>query len=192
MNNFFRSVSVSVSLLSTFILAPAVIGADVVSLQGASGNEQAIWNLEHTYWTYVQANDLVAYLNLWDESFLGWPATNSAPVSKDHITDWITSRTGRGLTFRTGEFRPAGIRVNGDLASVCYWITYQWVGKDGSGPEFSLRVTHAWKRTGTSWHIISGMSMLVPEPAKSNAPNQSSEPTPASVTRPAVQESRPR
>ena len=182
MNNFLRSVCVSVSLLGIFSLAPVAIGADVVISPGASADEQAIWNLEHTYWSYVQDNDLAAYLSLWHESFLGWPSVSSAPVDKDHITDWITSQTGRGLTFRTGEFRPAGIRVTGDLASVCYWITYRWVGKDGSGPAYTLRITHAWKRTGTGWRIISGMSMLDPERANSNAPNQSPDPTPASVT----------
>ena len=173
-------------------LAPVAIGADVVIPSGASADEQAIWNLEHTYWSYVQDNNLAAYLNLWDESFLGWPSSNSAPVGKDNITDWITSRTGRGFTFKKGEFRPAGIRVTGDLASVCYWISYRWVGKDENGSEYTLRVTHAWKRIGTGWRIISGMSMLVPEQPKLNAPNQSSEPTPASATPPAGQEWRPR
>jgi len=192
MNNFLRSVCISVSLLGLLSLAPFAFAADVVIPSGASGDEQAIWNLEHSYFSYVQANDLAAYLNLWHERFLGWPSGSSAPVGKDHITDWITTQTGKGLTFRTGEFRPAGIRVTGDLASVCYWITFRWVDKVGSGPEYTLRITHFWKRTDTGWRIISGMSMLDPEREKLNAPNQSSEPTPASVTPPAVQESRPR
>ena len=110
---FSRSVIIKAILLGLFFLAPMAIGADGVSPKGAAGDEQAIWNLEHAYWSYVQDNDLAAYLNLWHESFLGWPSTNLAPVGKEHITDWITSRTGKGLTFRTGEFRPAVIRVTG-------------------------------------------------------------------------------
>jgi len=182
MSDFLRSVCVSVSLLGLFSFGPVAVGADVGIPSGASADEQAIWNLEHTYWSHVQDNNLAAYLNLWHESFLGWPSSSPAPVGKDHITDWITSQTGRGLTFRKGEFRPAGIRVTGDLASVCYWISYQWVGKDGRGPAYTLRITHAWKRTVAGWRIISGMSMLDPERPKLNAPDQSSYPIPSSET----------
>ena len=136
----------------------------MVSLRGttqtqASENEQTLWNLEHTYWNYVQDNDLPGYLGLWHKDFLGWPSVNAAPVHKDHITDWITAQTSKGLAFKIVEFKPAAIQVNDDVAVTCYWITYKWLDKDGNGAAHTLRITHTLLRDRKDWHIIGGMSM---------------------------------
>jgi len=138
------------------IVLPLFLAAFLlVSLQGtaqaqASENEQTLWKLEHAYWDYVQHNDLPAYLGLWHKDFLGWPSVSAAPVHKDHITDWITTQTGKGLTFKSVEFKPAAIQVNGDVAVTCYWITYKWLDKDGNGATRTLRVTHTLLRDGMS------------------------------------------
>ncbi len=112
--------------------ASAISSAETTQAQAsdqASNTEQAVWKLEHAYWDYVRDNNLSAYLNLWHKDFLGWPRFNAAPVGKDHITDWITSQTAKGLTFKSMEFKPARIQVTGDIAVACYWITYEWMDK---------------------------------------------------------------
>src|SRR5438132_3044706 len=91
-----------------------------------------------------------------------WPSVSAAPVRKDHITDWITSQTSKGLAFKTGEFKPAAIQVTEDVAVACYWITFKWLDKDGNGAANTIRITHVWLRTGNDWRIKGGMSM--PEP----------------------------
>src|SRR5437868_2128261 len=83
----------------------------------ASGDEQTLWGLERAYWRYVEDNDWAAYSDLWHKDFLGWPSVSSAPVRQDHITDWITSQTARGLAFKTVEFKTAAIQITGDVAS---------------------------------------------------------------------------
>ena len=128
-----------------------------------SGDEGTLWNLERAYWHYVEKNDLAAYSDLWHKNFLGWPSVSTAPVRKDHITDWITSQTSKGLAFKTVEFKPAAIHVTGDVALSCYWITFRWTEKDGSGAAQTLRITHSWLRSGKDWRIIGGMSMPEPE-----------------------------
>jgi len=135
-----------------------------VSLHGTtqaqvSEDEQTLWKLEHTYWSYVQDNDLTAYSGLWNKAFVGWPSVNSSPVHKDHITDWITVQASKGLTFKTVEFKPAAIQVTGDIAVTYYWITFKWINKDGDGATHTLRVTHTLLKDGKDWHIIGGMSM---------------------------------
>jgi ketosteroid isomerase-like protein len=129
-----------------------------------SADEQALWALERAYWQYVEKNDLAAYSNLWHQDFLGWPSVSSAPVRKDHITDWITSKTSKGLRFKIDEFRPAAIQVTGGVAFTCYWISFKWMDKETYGAAHTLRITHAWLRSGKHWRIIGGMSM--PEPEK--------------------------
>jgi ketosteroid isomerase-like protein len=139
--------------------------AEVTSSQ-ASADEQTLWNLERAYWRYVENNDLAAYSDLWHKDFLGWPSISAAPVRKDHITDWIASQTSKGLAFKAGEFKPAGIQLTEDVAFACYWITFRWVDKDGNGAAHTLRITHAWLKTGNDWRIIGGMSMPEPEATK--------------------------
>jgi len=146
-----------------------VLACVVATVQAAlsadeASDEQRLWDLEHAYWRYVESTDLAAYLDLWHQDFVGWPSISSAPVHKGHITDWITSQTSKGLVFKTGEFKPAALKVTGDVAFVCYWITFSWLDKEGKAAAHTLRITHAWIRSGTNWCIIGGMSM--PEPGK--------------------------
>ena len=151
---------------------PAISSGETIQSQASdqvSNNEQTLWNLEHAYWSYVQDNNLAAYLGLWHKDFLGWPAQNAAPAGKDHITDWITSQTAKGLAFKSIEFKPARTQITGDLAVVCYWITFTWLDKDGKGDAHTLRITHTWLKDGKDWRIIGGMSM--PEPAPPRGTN---------------------
>lgn len=128
-----------------------------------SNDEQTLWNLEHDYWRYVQNNDLPSYTSLWHKNFLGWPGVSATPVHKDHITDWITSQTSKGLAFHLVALKPASIQVTGDVALTYYWLTAQWQAKDGTGESRTTRVTHTWVRNGKDWLIIGGMS--APEPS---------------------------
>ena len=162
----YRMMLVPVCLLA---VASAISSGQTVQSQlsnQVSSTEQTIWKLEHAYWEYVQQNDLTAYLGLWHKDFLGWPAQNAAPAGKDHITDWITSQTAKGLAVKSVEFKPARIQVTGDLAVVCYWITFKWLDKDGKGDAHTLRITHMWLKDGKDWRIIGGMSMPEPAPQK--------------------------
>jgi Domain of unknown function (DUF4440) len=132
----------------------------------APTDEQALWNLERAYWRYVEDNDLVSYKQLWHDNFLGWPSVSSAPTRKDHITDWITSQTNNGLVFKTLDFKPAALQLTGNLASVYYWITFQWLDKQDKGTAHTIRIAHTWIKTGSNWRIIAGMSMPEPEGAR--------------------------
>jgi ketosteroid isomerase-like protein len=152
-----------------FAMACLLGGAVAMSSAGtahaqASQTEQALWKLEHSYWRYVQDNDLPAYLGLWNSDLLAWPSANAAPVHKDHITDWITMQTSKGLTLRATDFKTGEIQVIGNVAVAAYWVTYKWVDKDGAGAAHTVRVTHTWIGDGKAWHLVGGMSM--PEPQK--------------------------
>jgi len=150
-------------ILGLLIIAQITVSSEMLAASEASSDEQTLWDLEHAYWHYVEKNDLVAYSDLWHKDFLGWPSVSAAPVRKDHITDWITSQSGKGLVFKIGEFKPAEIQVTGNVAVVYYWITFKWLDKDGGGAAHTLRITHTWFRSGKDWGIIGGMSMPAPE-----------------------------
>jgi hypothetical protein len=82
----------------SFLLAVTMTGAVIAS---PARTEEQIWNLEKSYWEYVKANDLQKYRALWHADFVGWPFVNAAPVQKDHITDWITNNTSKGLKLQS-------------------------------------------------------------------------------------------
>jgi ketosteroid isomerase-like protein len=142
------------------------VSAQQTSTSKTSESEKTLWELERSYWHYVETNDLPAYLNLWNQDFVGWPSVSDVPVRKKNITEWITSQTGKGLVFHPVRFEPAAIQVSGDVAVTYYWETFKWVSKDGRGSERTLRVTHTWRHDGKRWEIIAGMSMPEAEKQK--------------------------
>jgi hypothetical protein len=79
------------TILVLLALATAGFAADLAK------DEAQICHLEKAYWEYVKANDLENYRALWHENFVGWPLVNEAPDQKDHIIDWITNSTAKGL-----------------------------------------------------------------------------------------------
>ena len=136
------------------------VAVSAAAFAEGSDNEQAqIWNLEKAYWEYVKANDLEKYRALWHENFLGWPFVSPTPVRKDHITNWITSNTSKGITLQSYSMEQLAIQVTGDIAMDYYRIRATWA--NGAGAEVKtdrLRITHTWIRTHGTWQIIGGMS----------------------------------
>ena len=125
----------------------------------SASTKQTLWKLETAYWRYVQNDDLKSYLGLWDQYFLGWPSVSPTPVHRDAITNWITAQTSQGCALKSFEIKPAYTQVSGDIAVTCYWVTYAWLDGDGKGETLRSRILHTWRRSGTDWLIISGMSM---------------------------------
>lgn len=154
-------------IMTLFFLAISLIPAAPRTAAQAPNAEQTLWGLEHDYFRYVEANNLSAYSSLWHKGFLGWPSVSPTPVHKEHITDWITSETSQGLSFKLVHFEPAAIQVTGDIGVTCYWATYKFIDKEGNGEQRVTRITHTWLKEGKTWHIIGGMSM--PESAQAAA-----------------------
>jgi ketosteroid isomerase-like protein len=127
--------------------------------QNSAKDQTQIWELEKAYWEYVKANDLEKYRALWHENFVGWPFVSTAPVRKDHITDWITSNTSKGIKLQSYSIEQLAIQVTGDIAINYYRINATWA--DSTRPEGRtdrLRITHTLIRTHGTWQIIGGMS----------------------------------
>lgn len=159
---FAPSIVLALCLITLSVAAPVVSALPAQT----SDTEKTIWDLEHSYWRYVEANDLASYRNLWHADFLGWPSVSAVPLHKDHITDWITSQTSAGRSFKLVAFKSAAIQSSTTTVVVCYWTTYKWTDKSGKGDERAVRVTHTWMKNGKDWQIIGGMSM----PETSTAP----------------------
>jgi ketosteroid isomerase-like protein len=130
--------------------------------QSATNYEAQVWNLEKAYWEYVKANELEKYRTLWHEDFLGWPLVSPSPIGKEHITDWITANTAKGLKLRSYTIEQLAIHVTGDVAINHYRIKTNWATNETAKVQTdALRITHTWIRTHGTWQIIGGMSAPV-------------------------------
>jgi ketosteroid isomerase-like protein len=138
------------------LLAAAILAQD------SAPDGAQVWNLEKAYWEYVKTNDLEKYRALWHEDFLGWPFVSSAPVRKDHITDWITANTSKGVKLQSYSIEQLAIQVTGDVAINHYRIKADWATSEGvEVRKDTLRITHTWIRTQGTWQILGGMSAPV-------------------------------
>jgi ketosteroid isomerase-like protein len=150
-----RAMLKTISILLALICATQLIASP-------ARTEAQIWNLEKAYWEYVKANDLEKYRALWHEDFVGWPLISSAPVRKDHITDWITANTSKGVKLQSFSIEQLAIRVTGDVAINHYRIKMAWTGPQPTDARTdTLRITHTWIRTHDTFQIIGGMSAPV-------------------------------
>ena len=110
----------------------------------------------------MKANDLDKYRALWHENFLGWPFVNPAPVRKDHITDWITANTSKGISLHSYSIEQLAIQGTGDIATNYYRINFTWANSAGTEVRTDrMRITHTWIRTHGTWQIVGGMSSPV-------------------------------
>jgi ketosteroid isomerase-like protein len=136
--------------------------AFVTTAPSATGDEEAVWQLEHSYWEYVKALDVNGYKSLWHEDFVGWPSTASMPMRKDHITDWLEEDRAAQDALRCYKLEPAGFTSVGDVAVTHYHLTEHWVDKSDEAKPRTIKVTHTWLRTKGTWRIIGGMAAVVP------------------------------
>jgi ketosteroid isomerase-like protein len=133
--------------------------ASAAFAQDLAKDEAQVWQLETAYWEYVKANDLDKYRALWHDNFVGWPFVSSARVRKDHITDWITANTSKGVKLQSYSIEQLAIRITGDIAINHYRIKANWATNDGAEVRTdALRVMHTWIRTHGTWQILGGMS----------------------------------
>lgn len=129
---------------------------------GSASDDTQVWNLEKAYWEYVKANDLEKYRALWHNDFVGWPTSSSTPLRKDHITDWITKSTSKGVKLQSYTIEQLAIKVTGAIAIDHYRIKMVWVGSRPTDSNTEVaRITHTWIKTGNTWQIIGGMSAPV-------------------------------
>jgi ketosteroid isomerase-like protein len=83
-------------------------------------------------------------------------------VRKDHITDWITANTSKGIKLESDSIEQLAIQVTGNIAINYYRIKITWTNAEGAEIRTdALRITHTWLRTGGRWQIIGGMSSPV-------------------------------
>jgi ketosteroid isomerase-like protein len=120
-----------------------------------SAEQEEIWRMETKYWQIVEARDREGYIALWDEDFVGWPQDSPAPVRKDAIR---SDAFGRFQGLKNFQLDLKAVQVFQDVAVAYYLVTARYAPISGSDEPVAFRCMHTWRRSGSVWHIIGGMS----------------------------------
>ena len=144
-----------------FAALTMVVIASSVYAQNLSPDQKAVWERELTYCRFLQNADLNGYMSLWDESFVGWPNHDPAPVTKSDIRQEVAAEIKAGDKVSC---HPVLKRVNvlGDIAITFYVLELTTVKKDGKREEAKPRITHTWRKRNNEWKIVGGMSAAEP------------------------------
>lgn len=130
------------------------IGIGAAQERKASAAETEVWGREELYWKLLKARDVAGYLALWDETFLGWPSDEKAPVGKDaFVKDPVGPADEPLLKY---ELERKGATPVGDAVTVFYLVRTTFGGK-AAGKVYVYRITHTWKKSRGEWRIVSGM-----------------------------------
>lgn len=86
-----------------------------------SDAQKEVWTVVEKYWEYTP-NDPLAFLQYFDESYLGWDNDNEAPSTKNDAVKYFNYWMKKGKE-QYHVLTPARIWVNGDFAFVHYYYT---------------------------------------------------------------------
>ena len=132
--------------------------------QKLSAQQKDVWKGEQDSFRYLNAKSLKDYMSMWDANFVGWPDYNDRPVRKPDIESSAVEefRSSQTPSEPLPAPQPEALAVFGDVAVTHYF----WPEVDQTSSTI-YRVTHTWQKGRDGWHIIGGMSCLVPRSAVS-------------------------
>ena len=137
-----------------FLLVSGIAGADELAPE-----EQAVWELEESYYRFAKNNDPESYLSLFHVNIIGWPTMDPLPKGKDRVSQWIGAVHSDPSRIWNYEIERLAIQTFGDVVVVHYRLHENFVsahtGEEISSEEY--RISHSWFRVGETWRIISGM-----------------------------------
>jgi len=149
-----RATVLSLMALS-FLVGPTF--AQTSTTERQSQGEQALWDLEKTYFAYLADREFEALGDFWHPNFIGWPSHSPEPVGRDNSRQSLKDLTAE-LKELSVKLRPLAITIHGDVAVAHYYIDVVQEALDGQITEYSLRITHTWVKSDGRWRILGGMS----------------------------------
>jgi len=147
-------MSTAVKALLSLLLVPVATFS-----QGLDSNELAVWELEEAYYRYAKNNDPEAYMSLFHENVIGWPALDVAPKGKTEVSQWIDAVHADPAEIWNYALNRLAIESFGEVV-VVHYLLREFVLSVESGEELRsnlYKISHTWQRYGNRWQIISGM-----------------------------------
>ena len=136
-----------------------MLGTAVAGAEELAPEEQAVWELEESYYQFAKNNDPVSYISLFHENIIGWPTMDSLPKGRDRVSQWIGAVHSDSSRVWNYDIERLAIHSFGNVVVVHYRLRDYFVsaqtGEEISSEEY--RISHSWLRVGETWQIVSGM-----------------------------------
>ena len=117
-----------------------------------SKEQKEVWAGVEKYWD-VNQSDPLAFLQYFDESYLGWNYGNEAPSTKNDVTKTFSYWIKKGKE-QFHVITPAKIWVNGNFAYVHYYYTQVFESTDGTPRTEKGRWTDILMKKDGKWILV--------------------------------------
>lgn len=121
--------------------------------------EEEVWALEEAYYQHASNNDPAAYLTLFHDKVIGWPALDRRPKGKEKVSQWIGMVHANPDEKWRYEIERLAIQSFGDVVVVHYRLRDYFVsartGEETRSQDY--RIAHTWLKRDGRWQIVSGM-----------------------------------
>ncbi len=134
------------------VLFAVIVFRGSSTAQEWSKEQKDVWAGVEKYWE-VNQSDPLAFLQYFDESYLGWGYENEAPSKKDDVVKSFSYWTKKGK-IQYHVLTPSKIWVNGDFAFVHYYYTQVIENTDGKATTERGRWTDILMKKGGKWMLV--------------------------------------
>lgn len=136
----------------------AILPVDAALAIDLDADQEAVWQLEESYWRVVAAGDVDGYSSLFHEDFVGWPCTSDTPKGTADSSAWVKEIRDNDWTL-TYKLRPEAVQLFDDVAVVHYAAEYVFDYGNGTqrGAGDWRKFTHTWRKKGKRWLLVGGM-----------------------------------
>ena len=117
-----------------------------------SKEQQEVWAGVQKYWE-INESDPLAFLDYFDESYLGWSYDNEAPGTKNDAVKTFTYWSKKGKN-KLNILTPARIWVSGNFAYVHYYYTEITERNDGTPNTEKGRWTDILMKKDGKWMLV--------------------------------------
>ncbi len=139
----------------TFILVMLFTNI-VTSAQTKKQMAEEVWQREIQYWKLVEKNDTINYKKLWEKDFIGYAGDDT--TNKSRIANWIRDMFKDNQVKYTVDVYKKAVNVVDNIVMTFYDEDDIFTNiKTGVIKKETFKITHTWKKFGTTWLIIGGM-----------------------------------
>jgi len=135
-----------------FVLFLFLFLTGLSAAQQWSKEQQEVWAVVQKYWE-INESDPLAFLDYFDESYLGWSYNNEAPATKNDAVKTFTYWSKKGKS-KLNILTPARIWVSGNYAYVHYYYTEITERNDGTPNTEKGRWTDILMKKDGKWMLV--------------------------------------
>ena len=143
----FYNTPVFLAILFIVFSTSSIIG------QSWSAEQKEVWAGVEKYWEVSSKGNADAFLEYFDDSYVGWGYVSKVPQNKSNTSKWIKYDMANNSTVLYS-LTPVSIWVNGDFAFVNYFYNQMEKDKDGKESPNSGHWTDILMKKNGKWLLV--------------------------------------